>query len=411
MLAFLFIVFLVLEAYVFFGLRTSYSGTSGNWVLAISIVMFLVIIAAFISMGIFYKKGLSVTIWWINILLGLAVTFTVTKLVFALFLLGEDVYRLFDWIIQFFRKDSADVLMDSRRSFITNTGLVVASIPFASFIYGVFKGRYNFTVFKEELVFSDLPDAFNGFKIVQFSDLHAGSFDSFEAMKKGVDLIQAQQPDLILFTGDLVNNLSEEFDPYIELFKGLKAKYGKYSILGNHDYGLYIPWETKEAEKANNQRIRNHHKSIGFHLFENSNQLIEKDGASIRLAGVENWGRPPFPPHGDLNKALNGVGDDEFTILLSHDPHHWEDHVLPSKKHIHLTLSGHTHGMQMGIDLPGFKWSPVSLRYKNWAGLYTEQSQNLYVNRGFGHLGFPGRVGIMPEVTVLELKKSKKPIM
>jgi predicted MPP superfamily phosphohydrolase len=223
-------------------------------------------------------------------------------------------------------------------------------------------------------------------------------------VKLGLETIQNLAPDLILFTGDLVNNTSDEFDKFIPYLKALSAPLGKFAILGNHDYGLYYKWESDEAKAQNEQRIRNHHDSIGFDLLENQNRTIEKNGAKINLLGVENWGRPPFPPKGNLDKAKEGIVDNTFNLLLSHDPHHWEDIVLNDSQHIHLTLSGHTHGMQMGIELPGWKWSPVSLRYKNWAGLYQEKGQYLYVNRGFGHIGFPGRVGIKPEITFLELK-------
>lgn len=404
MLAILLIFLLVLETYVFFGLKSNFEGNIQTLVLGIDIFMLLITISAFVSVFVYYDKGLSITKGWINILLGLSITFVITKIIYVLPLLFEDVYRGGKFLIQYL-SSSGEVDVESRRKFVSNSALIIASIPFSSFLYGVFVGRYNFKVFNQKLSFPDLPKAFNGFKIVQISDIHSGSFDSKEAMQKGLNLLMSQKPDLILFTGDLVNNLSEEFDPYIEMFMELKAPFGKYSVLGNHDYGLYRKWESEEKKEANFQRIKNHHKSIGFDLLNNTNKIIEKDGQKIRLVGVENWGRPPFPPHGDLDKALEGTMDKEFTILMSHDPHHWDDVVLKNPKHIHLTLSGHTHGMQMGIDLPGFKWSPSSLRYKRWAGLYQELNQYIYVNRGFGHIGFPGRVGIMPEITVLELQK------
>lgn len=406
MLATLFIILFLLEFYVFMGLRANFQGKVQIYVLIIDGLMFLTTLLAFISMFIFYNKGLSITIGWINVLMGLSVAFTVTKFVYIIPLLFEDIYRLGDYIVQLFRADK-NQLFASRRAFISNTGLALASIPLSTFLHGVFIGRYNFRVFREKLAFKDLPEAFDGFKIAQISDVHSGSFDSIEAMKKGLDLLMEQKPDIILFTGDLVNNLSEEFNPYIDVFKSISAPFGKFSVLGNHDYGLYIPWQNEEDKKANLERVKAHHPAMGFDLLTNENRILKKNGETIRLAGVENWGRPPFPPLGDIDKALKGVNENEFTILMSHDPHHWDDIVLKHPKHIHLTLSGHTHGMQMGIDLPGFKWSPVSLRYKRWAGLYKELNQYIYVNRGFGHLGFPGRVGIMPEITIIELKKEQ----
>lgn len=399
-----FIILLILEVYVFFGLRANYYDSARVIALSIDLLMFAVTVTSFVSMGVFYEKGLSVTIGWINLLLGLATTFTVAKMVYVLPLFLEDIYRIISWGIQLVTTENVE--FESRRKFINNIGLGIAAIPFTSFMYGVFIGRYNFRVFNTQLSFKDLPSSFDGFKIVQISDVHSGSFDSMEAMKKGLNLLMEQKPDIILFTGDLVNNLAKEFDPYIHLFKNLEAPYGKFSVLGNHDYGLYMNWEKEEDRLENHENIKNHHKSIDFDLLTNENRLIEKNGDKIRLVGVENWGRPPFPPHGDIDKALVDVQEDEFTILMSHDPHHWDDIILNHKKHIHLTLSGHTHGMQLGIDLPGFKWSPASLRYKRWAGLYEELGQYIYVNRGFGHIGFPGRVGIMPEITVIELKKN-----
>ena len=394
---------LLIEIYIFFILKSAYSGSQFRIAfgiqLAVAIFTFISLIYTSGSLG----HGLSQTTKPINILMGLFITFGVAKLVFISVAFLEDVVRIFTYIILLFTSGTS-VNYPSRRKAITQIGLGIAAIPFASFLYGMFKTRYDFKVFKEILEFDDLPKEFDGLKVVQFSDFHAGSLDDIEAVKLGLETIQNLAPDLILFTGDLVNNTSEEFDKFIPYLKALSAPLGKFAILGNHDYGLYYKWESDEAKAQNEQRIRNHHDSIGFNLLENQNRTIEKNGAKINLLGVENWGRPPFPPKGNLDKAKEGIVDNTFNLLLSHDPHHWEDIVLNDSQHIHLTLSGHTHGMQMGIELPGWKWSPISLRYKNWAGLYQEKGQYLYVNRGFGHIGFPGRVGIKPEITFLELK-------
>jgi predicted MPP superfamily phosphohydrolase len=400
----LLVIWLFIEFYVFTGLKNTISPKLFSWVFLINFIAILIVVVTIISVNRFYDRGISKTIGWINILMGLTVTILVTKMFYIFFLFGEDIYRLGNLVYQYF-VGNEKVEMESRRKFVTNSALVLAAIPFSSFIYGVFKGRYNFKVMEETLSFSDLPSEFDGFKIVHISDVHSGSFDSVSAMQKGLDLIQAQKPDIILFTGDLVNNLSLEFTPYIKMFKNLSAPFGKFSILGNHDYGLYVNWSSVEENLQNQKEIRDHHPAMGFDLLNNVNRKIEKNGQSIRLAGVENWGRPPFPPKGDLNKALTNIDSDEFTILMSHDPHHWDDIALKHAKHIHLTLSGHTHGMQMGIDIPSIKWSPIKYRYPRWAGLYNEGNEYLYVNRGFGHLGFPGRVGVMPEITVINLKK------
>ena len=397
---------LLIELYIFFILRSVYS--NNQFVIAVSIQIFVALFTAF---SLFYTSsslghGLSQTTKSINILMGLFVAFGVAKMVFISIIFLEDVTRLISYVVSYFTSsDSVD--FSSRRKAVTNIGLGIAAVPFSAFIYGMFKTRYDFKVFRNTLEIDKLPKAFEGLRIVQISDFHAGSLDDMEAIKLGLEKIQNLEPDLLLFTGDLVNNTSEEFDKFIPYFKSLTASIGKFSIMGNHDYGLYYNWGSEEEKKANEQRIRNHHKSIGFDLLENQSRRIEKNGTILNLIGVENWGRPPFPPKGDLDLAITDIKQDSVTILMSHDPHHWEDKVIPHSQKVDLTLSGHTHGMQMGIEMPGFKWSPVSLRYKRWAGLYKENNQYLYVNRGFGHIGFPGRVGIKPEITLLELVAKK----
>jgi uncharacterized protein len=256
------------------------------------------------------------------------------------------------------------------------------------------------------LAFADLPEAFHGMKLVQISDIHSGSFDDKEAVARGVAMIQAENPDLLVFTGDLVNNLASEIEPYKDLFGSLSAPLGKFAVLGNHDYGDYVQWDSPAAKAANVEAVKQHNTEMGFQMLNNDSLQLTRDGQTIRLAGVENWGKPPFPQHGDLNRALQGVAPEEFTVLLSHDPTHWDMQVRDHAKHVHLTLSGHTHGFQMGIEIPGIKWSPVQWRYKQWAGAYEEGGQYLYVNRGFGYIGFPGRVGIWPEITVIELVRA-----
>jgi len=397
---------LLIELYIFFILRSVYS--NNQFVISVSIQIFIALFTAF---SLFYTSsslghGLSQTTKYINILMGLFVAFGVAKMVFISIIFLEDVTRLISYVVSYFTSsDSVD--FSSRRKAVTNIGLGLAAVPFSAFIYGMFKTRYDFKVFRNTLEIDKLPKAFEGLRIVQISDFHAGSLDNMKAIKLGLEKIQNLEPDLLLFTGDLVNNTSEEFDKFIPYFKSLTASIGKFSIMGNHDYGLYYNWGSEEEKKANEQRIRNHHKSIGFDLLENQSRRIEKNGEILNLIGVENWGRPPFPPKGDLDLAITDIKEDSVTILMSHDPHHWEDKVIPHSQKVDLTLSGHTHGMQMGIELPGFKWSPVSLRYKRWAGLYKESNQYLYVNRGFGHIGFPGRVGIKPEITLLELVAKK----
>ena len=261
------------------------------------------------------------------------------------------------------------------------------------------------------LAFDDLPKAFDGFTITQISDIHSGSFDNAAKVNYGVDLINEQQSDVILFTGDIVNNKADELLPWKDAFGRLSAKEGVYSILGNHDYGDYVNWETKEDKEANLQQLFDLQTEMGFTLLRNETHFLEKEGERLALVGVENWGKGGFKKKGDLDKAVATVEAKDFKILLSHDPSHWEAKVLPHPYNFHLTLSGHTHGMQFGIEIPGwFKWSPVKWRYKQWAGLYQENKQWINVNRGFGFLGYPGRVGIWPEITKITLKRSIKEV-
>jgi predicted MPP superfamily phosphohydrolase len=272
----------------------------------------------------------------------------------------------------------------------------------------MYRGKYNFKVLKYTLIFDDLPEAFDGFTLTQISDLHSGSFDNVEKVNYGIDLVNQQNSDVIFFTGDLVNNKTAEVLPWMEHFSKLSAPYGVYSVLGNHDYGDYAQWSTNDEKTNNFKTLCDVQKEMGWDLLLNESRFIEKSGERIALVGVENWGMGGFKRAGDLNKSLELVSESDFKILLSHDPSHWEAEVLPHPYKIHLTLSGHTHGMQFGIDIPGwFKWSPVQWRYKQWAGLYEKNQQHINVNRGFGYLAYPGRVGMWPEISVITLKRSK----
>lgn len=291
-----------------------------------------------------------------------------------------------------------------RSIWASELAVFVALLVFISLLYGMTGGRHRYKVHRVTLKFDDLPKEFDGFSITQLSDIHAGSFSSRKGVEKGISLVNKQNSDLILFTGDLVNNKASEMDPWMDSFAKLDAPFGKYSVLGNHDYGDYTSWESEEAKTANLVRLKQVHKEIGFKLLLNNSVQIKKDGAAIALIGVENWGKGGFHKYGSLTRAAANVGDDEFKILMSHDPSHWEAKTLEHEKHINLALAGHTHGMQFGIELFGFQWSPVKYMYPQWAGLYERKGKYLYVNRGFGFLGFKGRLGIWPEITVITLK-------
>ena len=286
---------------------------------------------------------------------------------------------------------------------------VVAFVVFIAvvimFIDGIIRGKYAYRVIEQTLYFNDLPQNFDGFKIVQISDIHAGSFNNVKAVQKGINLVLAQSADLFVFTGDLVNNKAEEIKPWIPLFNQIKAPFGQFSILGNHDYGDYITWKSPLEKQQNLENLKKYHQEIGFKLLLDEHVYLEKGQDKIVLAGVENWGIG-FGERGDLNAALNGTNLQDFKVLLSHDPSHFDAQVKKHLSKINLTLSGHTHGMQFGIELFGIKWSPVKLRYKHWAGLKEENNRYLYINRGFGFIGFSGRVGIWPEVTLITLRKS-----
>jgi predicted MPP superfamily phosphohydrolase len=272
-----------------------------------------------------------------------------------------------------------------------------------TFIYG-FSNKYNYQVIRKKLNFSNVPAAFKGLKIVHISDIHAGSFTDKAAVIKGIEKIMKEKPDLILFTGDLVNDRATEMDDYMEVFSQLKAPLGVFSTLGNHDYGDYVVWESAQVKTSNLERLKEIHGELGWKLLMNEHVPLEKNGERIALIGIENWSaKGNFPKYGKLHEAHRGTENIGFKILMSHDPSHWTAEVQEKYRDIDLMLAGHTHGMQFGVEVPGFRWSPVQYMYKQWAGLYENENQKLYVNRGFGFIGYPGRVGILPEITVLEL--------
>ena len=342
-------------------------------------------------------------------ILSFFLTLLITKLVFCLALLLGDIGRLFYGVGRAIAGSgrgagAGEPFIPARRRFISEAAVLVAAVPFAGFLYGMVRGKYDYRVHRVTLYFDDLPAAFDGFTITQLSDIHSGSFDNKAAVQRGIELARAQNSDLFVFTGDLVNNAAWEIEPYIDSFGKLKAPFGQFSILGNHDYGDYIHWPSEQEKAANLERLKAHHKTLGYRLLLDENTVIEKDGQHLALIGVQNWGRG-FIQMGDLDKALQGVDKDAFKICLSHDPTHWEEKIRYHPTTIHLTLSGHTHGAQLGVETDHFRWSPVQYRYLDWAGLANEKDRYLYVNRGFGFLAFSGRLGIWPEITVLTLKR------
>jgi predicted MPP superfamily phosphohydrolase len=381
--------------------------TSNRWMLLLYFIIVLMIIGNLVFHTLVIERSTTMEPR-LMYAIGFFVTLFAFQALVTLLLLGEDILRIPQGIYAFFTKMPGQTqFLPERRKIISQIAVGLAAIPFASLLYGMYRGKYNYKVLNYVLEYDDLPEAFDGFIIAQISDIHSGSFDNPEKVQYGVDLINQQQADVVFFTGDLVNNRAEEVFPWIETFKKINSKFGVYSILGNHDYGDYTRWESEAEKKKNMEALFDAQKQMGWDLLLNESRFIEKDGQRLALVGVENWGSG-FKQAGDLEKALENVAPQDFKILLSHDPSHWEAQVLPHPFDIHLTLSGHTHGMQFGIEIPGWiKWSPVKWRYKQWAGIYEQAKQRLNVNRGFGYLAYPGRVGIWPEVTVITLTKTK----
>lgn len=408
----LIVVSVLLDFYVFMAVRALSSDASPrNRMIIYSIYWGISIIALISIIAIFTlnSDGISRNIktHYFSVLLGLFLA----KLITAIFLLLDDLRRLFQWIYLKIFIPSSTSLSDShdtisRSVFLSWLGIALGGTLFGSLMYG-FSNKYNYIVRKKTVKFPNLPSAFEGFKIVHISDIHAGSFTNKKAVNKGIRMVLDQNADLIIFSGDLVNDRAEEMAPYMDIFSKIKAPYGVYSTLGNHDYGDYVKWPHNGISKEQNlEHLKKVHADLGWKLMMNEHVLIEKNQEHFALMGVENWGaKARFPKYGDLAKAYAGTEQIPFKLLISHDPSHWVAQVKPQYPDIDLTLSGHTHGMQFGVDIPGLKWSPVQYVYKHWSGWYKEGSQQLYVNPGYGFLGYPGRVGILPEITVLTLSK------
>ena len=353
---------------------------------SIPAITFVLLLLAYFMVDL-PNKPFSVNYFYL--FLGFFVLFYIPKLHVITFHLVEDILSLFL----------------TRYAIITKISAYSAIAIFVFILHGIFINKYNFKVREQEVFFEDLPAEFNNYTIIQISDFHIGSFhNNVNQVEKIVSMINAEKPDLVVFTGDMVSNTAEEIDEFLPALERIKAGDGLVSILGNHDYGEYVKWSSDEQKNENIRSLTQKEESIGFTLLENENIRLTKTDASIVIAGVENWGKPPFAQYGDIDKALQNTTESDFVVLLTHDPSHWRGEVL-DKKRINITLSGHTHAMQFGLELGSWQWSPVSFKYKEWGGLYKEQNQYLYVNRGTGFIGFPGRVGIRPEITKIVLKK------
>ena len=361
-----------------------------------------------VTLAYIFVGSLGLTQGWPKNLTVFLRTF-IMILYFSKFLMGavimlDDIRRIIMWGIDQFSPQTT--YSNGRSRFLSQLGLVLGSLPFLSLTYGIVRNPYRYKVYSQDIDLPDIPEALNGLRVVQISDIHSGSFLLKEPVERSVEMINELEPDLVFFTGDLVNSEASEMDDYVDVFSKIKAKYGVYSILGNHDYGDYRQWPNEEAKRANFQYLQKQHRKMGWKLLMNQHEVIEIEGRRVGIIGVENYSsNRRFHKYGDLSKAIEGMPDTDLRILLSHDPSHWRDQVTSDYKSIDLTLSGHTHGFQFGIEIPGFiRWSPVQYVYKEWAGLYREGTQSLYVNRGLGYLGYPGRVGILPEISLLTMR-------
>lgn len=399
------------EYYSFIVVRSSVRNLPSPWRITLTTVYLALTTLSWLGL-IFFRaiNWASVPHLLRNVYIAFVLGFVVGKLLVLLVMLVDDIRRGITWLIgllAYRNTASADVSGSIDRSlFLKRTALVLGGLSLFGFTYGI-SNRYKYRVRKIKLKLAGLPDSFKGLKIAQISDIHTGSFDNHSAVAHGIQRVMDQKADIIFFTGDLVNNHADEVDAkYQEIYARLKAPMGVYSTLGNHDYGDYVEWPSPQAKRHNLAKLKGIHASMGWRLLMNEHIVLERGNDKIALVGIENWSaKANFPKYGDMAKAYEGLREKNIPvkILLSHDPSHWHGQVLKEYKDVSLMLSGHTHGMQFGVDSKWFKWSPVQYMYNEWAGLYTEGDQNLYVNRGFGFLGYPGRLGILPEITVFEL--------
>jgi uncharacterized protein len=399
----------LLDLYVFQVLRVLTQGASDKVRITIHSIYWILSIGAIILMAIlpfinYETLPKTVRTYAFAVVVGLFFA----KLVASLFFVIDDIRRVVLWVIGKFSASPADAVATagegiSRSAFLNWLGMGIGGTLFGTLVYG-FSNKYNYQIKRVKLAYNNLPAGFKGMKLVHISDIHSGSFTDKKAVQKGIDMILKENPDLILFTGDLVNDRASEMTDYMDVFNRLKAPLGVYSTLGNHDYGDYVKWESAAARHQNLEDLKNVHNNLGWRLLMNEHVSLEKNGDKIALIGIENWSaKGRFPKYGKMDEAYRGSEQHPFKILMSHDPSHWDAQVKPDYSDVDLMLAGHTHGMQFGIEIPGLKWSPVQFMYKQWAGLYEDGKQKLYINRGFGFIGYPGRVGILPEITVIEL--------
>ncbi len=398
-------ILLLLNLYVFQGYKIIIQNFEGKSSTIFKILYWVVVALAYGCL-IYTTLHMRTTPigFWTKVALSYFFIFLMVQLIWGLFMAIDDIIRLVQWIGTLFQSSVKPEEGITRKSFLMKSGALLATGFGAALSYGVIRGSHQYQVVNQKLKIDNLPEAFKGLKLVQISDIHSGSFWSKDAVQKGVDMINDQKADMVFFTGDIVNNDASEMDDYIDVFSQISAPLGVFATMGNHDYGEYVPNFTPKDLPINKAKIQKVHDNLGWRLLMNEHEIIEKEGAQLAVVGIENWGaKMHFKKYGDMSKAISGVDANIPTLLLSHDPSHWRGEILQDYPQVDAMFSGHTHGMQFGIETGGFKWSPIKYVYPEWAGLYKEGGQQLYVNRGFGYLGFPGRFGIWPEITVFEL--------
>ena len=398
-------VLILIDFYIYHVLRILMQGASAGTRTTVGLIYWALCI---MSVGSFLLFPYFTNPYFKQYIFSIGIGWVLTQIFMVLFFLMDDLRRGAFWTMGQAASIAGAKFMNTekgipRSTFLSWLGVGLSSTLFFSLLYG-FGNKYNYKLVKKKISLNGLPLAFKGFKIIHISDIHSGSLKDKAAVLKGIELIEKQNADIVLFTGDLVNDRATEMHDWMDVFGKIKAPNGVFSTLGNHDYGDYVKWDTTEEKKQNLEALKQVHHDLGWRLLMNENISIEKNGEKIKIVGIENWGaKARFPKYGKMDLAMQGVNKEDVAILLSHDPSHWEAEVIPKYSNVQLTLSGHTHGMQFGLENPYFKWSPVQWVYKQWAGIYDNKDQQLYVNRGFGFLGYPGRVGILPEITLIEL--------
>lgn len=409
-------ILVAIDFYVWQGVKTSVRNTSPRSQRVVKYVYWGFSLASILAYLLFMFTTVFVLMdrIWRQMIISFVTVFYLAKLVTVLVLLGEDIYRGIRWVVEWGialfsgpKAPVAETHVISRSEFLSRSAVALGAIPAGAMLYGILKGAHDYEVLEVEVPLARLPQAFDGLRIVQISDIHSGSFFSRQAVQRGVDMIKGLSPDVVFFTGDIVNNEYWEIYEWLDVFGQIKAPMGVYSIMGNHDYGDYMPQWTAAQKLENRKQIAEAHRQMGWDLLLDQHRYLERNGEKIGILGIENWGTGRFPKYGSVERAIQNYDrNTPVTLLLSHDPSHWDAEVRPRYPWIDLHLAGHTHGMQMGVKLGGKEYSPVSWIYKQWAGLYQEADQYLYVNRGFGYIGYPGRIGMRPEITLMTLKKA-----